>query len=160
MIRRICTYTHRESQNELEETMKVNRINNFNAGPAALPLAVLEEIQEGFLDFSGTGMSITEISHRSKEFDAIMDDTIARIVSSLEPEALLQCFLSWVNEIREHAELPVIAFDGKTLRHSFNGDRKTALHSVSAYAVEQGLVLAQKKSTGKKNEVATARRNG
>jgi phosphoserine aminotransferase len=79
MIGRICTYTHRESQNEVEETMKVNRIKNFNAGPAALPLAVLEEIQEGFLDFSGTGMSITEISHRSKEFDAIMDDTIARI---------------------------------------------------------------------------------
>jgi phosphoserine aminotransferase len=59
--------------------MKVNRINNFNAGPAALPLAVLEEIQENFLDFNGTGMSITEISHRSKEFDAVMNDAIARI---------------------------------------------------------------------------------
>ena len=59
--------------------MRVNRINNFNPGPAALPLSVLEEIQEGFLNFSGTGMSITEISHRSKEFDAVMDDTIARI---------------------------------------------------------------------------------
>jgi predicted transposase YbfD/YdcC len=49
----------------------------------------------------------------------------------------------------------VIAFDGKTLRHSFDGDRKNALHSVSAYAVEQGLVLAQCKSLSKKNEVST-----
>jgi phosphoserine aminotransferase len=79
MIGTICTYRHSEIKDEVEETMKVNRINNFNAGPAALPLAVLKEIQESFLDFKGTGMSITEISHRSKEFDAIMDDTIARI---------------------------------------------------------------------------------
>lgn len=59
--------------------MKIHRINNFNPGPAALPLAVLEEIQENFLDLNGSGMSIIEISHRSKEFDAIMIDTIARI---------------------------------------------------------------------------------
>ena len=84
-----------------------------------------------------------------------VDDTIARIISSLEPNALLTCFISWVNEIREDQGQPVIAFDGKTLRHSFDGDRKTALHSVSAYAVEQGLVLAQCKSKSKKNEVST-----
>ena len=84
-----------------------------------------------------------------------VDDTIARIISSLEPNALLTSFISWVNEIREDQGQPVIAFDGKTLRHSFDGDRKTALHSVSAYAVEQGLVLAQCKSKGKKNEVST-----
>ncbi len=54
------------------------RIYNFNAGPAALPLAVLEEIQASFLDFQGTGMSITEISHRSKPFDDIVNDAIAR----------------------------------------------------------------------------------
>ncbi|WP_373497941.1 3-phosphoserine/phosphohydroxythreonine transaminase [Desulfococcus sp.] len=58
--------------------MKENRIYNFNAGPAALPLPVLEEIQEGFLNFAGSGMSITEISHRSKWFDAVIEDAIAR----------------------------------------------------------------------------------
>lgn len=45
--------------------MKANRIFNFNAGPAALPLPVLEEIQESFLDFAGSGMSVTEVSHLS-----------------------------------------------------------------------------------------------
>ena len=54
------------------------RIYNFNAGPAALPLNVLEEIQASFLDFQGTGMSITEISHRSKPFDDVINDAVAR----------------------------------------------------------------------------------
>jgi phosphoserine aminotransferase len=54
------------------------RIYNFNAGPAALPQSVLEEIQASFLNFENTGMSITEISHRSPPFDAVVDDAIAR----------------------------------------------------------------------------------
>ncbi len=58
--------------------MKENRIYNFNAGPAALPLPVLEEIQANFLNFAGSGMSITEISHRSKWFDAVIEDAVAR----------------------------------------------------------------------------------
>lgn len=58
--------------------MAKDRINNFNAGPAALPLPVLEEIQESFLNFKDTGMSITEISHRSAPFDAVIDDAAAR----------------------------------------------------------------------------------
>ena len=59
------------------------RISNFNPGPAALPLAVLEEIQAEFLDFKGSGMSIVEISHRSKQFDQIMADTQALIKKHL-----------------------------------------------------------------------------
>ncbi len=55
-----------------------HRIYNFNAGPAALPLPVLEEIQEQFVDFKGTGMSITEVSHRSKWFDDVINDAVAR----------------------------------------------------------------------------------
>jgi phosphoserine aminotransferase len=58
--------------------MKTNRIFNFNPGPAALPLIVLEEIRESFLNFNGSGMSITEISHRSKEFEAVINDAVAR----------------------------------------------------------------------------------
>ncbi|MGD9162735.1 MAG: 3-phosphoserine/phosphohydroxythreonine transaminase, partial [Desulfobacteraceae bacterium] len=54
------------------------RIFNFNAGPSALPLPVLEEIKEEFLDFKGSGMSITEISHRSAAFDEVIETAIAR----------------------------------------------------------------------------------
>ncbi len=59
--------------------MTENRVYNFNAGPAALPLPVLEEIKNSFLNFSGSGMSITEISHRSKWFDDIINDAVARV---------------------------------------------------------------------------------
>ena len=58
--------------------MKAKRIYNFNPGPAALPLSVLEEIQENFFDFQGSGMSITEISHRSREFDDVINEAVDR----------------------------------------------------------------------------------
>ncbi len=55
-----------------------SRIHNFNPGPAALPLIVLNEIKDEFLDFKGSGMSITEISHRSAPFDAVLNDAVQR----------------------------------------------------------------------------------
>jgi phosphoserine aminotransferase len=58
--------------------MQYGRIHNFNAGPAALPLPVLEEIQKTFLNYAGSGMSVMEISHRSKPFEEILNDAIHR----------------------------------------------------------------------------------
>lgn len=54
------------------------RIHNFNAGPAALPLPVLEEVREHFLNFNNSGMSISEISHRSAGFENVLNDAIER----------------------------------------------------------------------------------
>ena len=56
----------------------VHRIHNFNAGPAAMPLPVLKQIQEELLDYKGGGMSVMEISHRSKPFDQIMEEVVTR----------------------------------------------------------------------------------
>lgn len=50
----------------------VNRVFNFSAGPAVLPLPVLEEAQRDLVSLPGVGMSILEISHRSKTFEAIL----------------------------------------------------------------------------------------
>jgi len=52
--------------------MSVQRIYNFSAGPAVLPLPVLEEAQRDLIALPGVGMSVMEISHRSKPFDEIM----------------------------------------------------------------------------------------
>jgi phosphoserine aminotransferase len=52
--------------------MSTKRVFNFNPGPATLPLSVLVKAQEELLDFKGTGMSVMEISHRSKEFEAVI----------------------------------------------------------------------------------------
>ena len=48
------------------------RVFNFNAGPGALPLPVLERIREELLDWRGSGMSVMEMSHRSPEFESII----------------------------------------------------------------------------------------
>jgi phosphoserine aminotransferase len=57
------------------------RIYNFSAGPAVLPLPVLEEAQRDLLELPGVGMSVMEISHRSKAFDAIIQGAEADLRS-------------------------------------------------------------------------------
>src|SRR6476646_9840031 len=57
----------------------VHRIHNFSAGPAVLPVSVLEEIQSDLVSLPGVGMSILEISHRSAAFEAILAQAEADI---------------------------------------------------------------------------------
>ena len=59
--------------------MEANRVYNFNPGPAIQPLEVLKEAQAAFLNFQGTGESIIEISHRAKEFEAVLNQGKADI---------------------------------------------------------------------------------
>jgi phosphoserine aminotransferase len=66
------------SANEKKGFIMENRVHNFNPGPAALPLPVLKEIKENFLNFSGSGMSIVETSHRSLLFDEVLNDAVNR----------------------------------------------------------------------------------
>jgi len=72
----------------------VKRVANFNAGPGALPLAVLERIREELLDWRGSGMSVMEMSHRSPEFEGINADAEARLRRLLAiPEEYAVIFL-------------------------------------------------------------------
>jgi len=57
----------------------VSRSHNFCAGPAALPLAVLERAREELLDWQGTGASVMELSHRSAEFISVMENAEASL---------------------------------------------------------------------------------
>ena len=52
----------------------MSRVYNFAAGPAVLPEEVLKEAAEEMLDYRGTGMSVMEMSHRSKAFEEIIQD--------------------------------------------------------------------------------------
>jgi phosphoserine aminotransferase len=87
-----------------EETSKVNssklsgttmkRAFNFNAGPGALPLSVLERVREELLDYRGTGMSVMEMSHRSPEFEEILADAEDRLRRLMQiPEEYAVVFL-------------------------------------------------------------------
>jgi phosphoserine aminotransferase len=60
----------------------VHRVHNFNAGPAAFPLAALERAQRELLDFEGTGMSVLEHSHRGKAYEAVHEEAI-RLLADL-----------------------------------------------------------------------------
>src|SRR5215210_4090697 len=62
----------RHSSLLLGEKKMTERIFNFSAGPAVLPVPVLEEAQRELVTLPGVGMSIMEISHRSKTFDEII----------------------------------------------------------------------------------------
>jgi phosphoserine aminotransferase len=75
-------------------TRGVKRAFNFNAGPATLPLAVLERVREELLDHQGSGMSVMEMSHRSPEYEAINAKTEAGLRKLLSiPEDYAVLFL-------------------------------------------------------------------
>ena len=58
--------------------------HNFNAGPSILPQEVLEKAAQAILDFNGSGLSLLSISHRTKEFEAVMDEAKALFRELLE----------------------------------------------------------------------------
>ena len=55
----------------------MSRAYNFSAGPAVLPLEVLQDAQKDLVDYKGCGMSVMEMSHRGKDYDAIHQEAIA-----------------------------------------------------------------------------------
>ena len=73
----------------------MRRIFNFSAGPAILPVSVLEEASRGVLDINGTGMSILEVSHRGKVYDPIHAQAQANLLSTLglSPDDYAVCLL-------------------------------------------------------------------
>lgn len=60
-------------------TVTTKRAFNFNAGPSALPLEVLQKAQAELVDFKGTGMSVMELSHRSAAFEEVHNEAIANL---------------------------------------------------------------------------------
>ncbi len=72
----------------------------------------------------------------------------------MNPEALQRCFLAWVDQIVEATGAQVIAIDGKSIKGSYDRNKKqSALHVVSAWASEHRLMLGQVKVANKSNEI-------
>jgi predicted transposase YbfD/YdcC len=81
-------------------------------------------------------------------------DTFNRVLRLLEPVQFQACFLSWMQAVAEATQGEVVAIDGKRLRRSFDkGTAKRAIHMVSAWATENGVVLGQRKVDAKSNEI-------
>jgi len=87
-------------------------------------------------------------------------DVYRRVLAALKPDAFQACFANWLKSLREAAqagsgiEQPILAVDGKTLRRSHNRSQGLgALHSVSVWASDCGLTLAQVATDEKSNEI-------
>lgn len=74
--------------------MKKQRAHNFNAGPAVMPEPVLEQLRDEMLNYAGSGMSVMEMSHRSKGFEGIRDRAEADLRTLLNiPDSYSVLFL-------------------------------------------------------------------
>ncbi len=85
----------------------MTRVHNFNAGPSAIPLPVLELAQKEMLDFAGSGMSIMEHSHRGKVFEAVHNEAIALLRELLDiPEGYDVLFMQG-GASQQFAQIPM-----------------------------------------------------
>ena len=80
------------------------------------------------------------------------NDTFGRIFSLIKPDALQECFSSWLESITKVNEGEIIAIDGKTLRRSHDSN-KSAAHILNAMATESGLCIGQLATEEKSNEI-------
>lgn len=81
-------------------------------------------------------------------------DTFNRVFSIIDPDKFSDCFISWTQAISEEVDGDIIAFDGKTLRHSFDSATGTsAIHVMNAWSSANDFCLGQMKVDGKSNEI-------
>jgi len=95
---------------------------NFYAGPAILPQEVMKKAQEELLDFNGIGLSIMEISHRSKDFEAVITTAEAKIRSLLGvPENYTVLFLQGGASL-QFGMIPMNLLKGKKADYVHTGE--------------------------------------
>ena len=70
----------------------MSRAFNFSAGPAVLPMEVLEEAAAACVNYNNTGMSVMEMSHRSKEYDAIFKEAQADCLKIMNLSPMIMRF--------------------------------------------------------------------
>ena len=89
----------------------MQRVYNFSAGPSMLPVPVLEKAAAQMLDYEGTGMSVMEMSHRSKEYQAIIDETEADLRKLMEIPDVTVC---------PHGRPVAMELSKRNIDHQFN----------------------------------------
>jgi phosphoserine aminotransferase len=92
----------------------MSRVWNFSAGPAVLPLEVLEQVRDEMLDWHGCGMSVMEMSHRGKEFTGIIEQAEADLRELLAVPANYRILFMQGGAIAENAIIPLNLLGDKT----------------------------------------------
>jgi len=110
-----------------------------------------------FVDMADFGKAKTDwLRERlDLEYGIPSHDTFGRVFSLIDPEAFRACFIDWTQAISEAVGGDMIAFDGKTLRHSFDtAAGLSAIHVMNAWSSANDFCLAQMKVDGKSNEIS------
>jgi phosphoserine aminotransferase len=113
----------------------MSRVFNFSAGPAAIPDAVLDRIRDDIPDWNGTGMSVMEVSHRSKDFVAVAEKAEQDLRSLLAvPDDYSVLFLQGGATL-QFAMVPLnLAAEGDTVDYALTGSwSKKAIAEASRY---------------------------
>jgi phosphoserine aminotransferase len=136
----------------LKKTMsETDRVYNFSAGPAVLPLPVLKKAQEELLCLSGAGASVLEVSHRSKPFEAIIEDAEANIRKLLRvPDHYRVLFLQG-GALLQFAMIPINLLQGKSADYVITG-------SWSKKAFSEGKLVGNVKSVWDGKELSYKRK--
>jgi len=123
-----------------------------------LAIAILAVIcgAEGWTDIEEFGKSkfdwLKTILHLPNGIPS--HDTFGRVFSLLDPDAFERCFLAWVEELVDVTGEHGLHIDGKTLRHSFDAaSSKAAIHMISVWSSKAEMVLSQRATDDKSNEI-------
>jgi predicted transposase YbfD/YdcC len=111
---------------------------------------------ETFVDFADFGQAkepwlrtFLELPHGIPSHD-----TFGRVFAAIDPQQFAECFSQWTQGLRRSFAQEIVAIDGKTVRRSHDRRKgQSAIHMVSAWASENGLVLGQIKTAEKSNEI-------
>jgi len=79
--------------------------------------------------------------------------SIGRIIRGIKAESIISCFIAWSNDLRNKEGKEHISFDGKVIRGSKHGDKINALQFMTAMVVDSGLIIYQKETDSKTNEI-------
>jgi phosphoserine aminotransferase len=99
----------------------MTRVANFNPGPAALPLPVLERARDELIEFQGTGMSIMEHSHRGKAYEAVHDEAIALLTELAGVPATHQVLFMQGGASAQFAIVPMNFLHGRSADYLHTG---------------------------------------
>ena len=126
----------------------MQRIFNFSAGPATLPLPVLHQVQEELVNFRGQGMSLMEMSHRSKTFDEVLNEAASLILDIMGFSDDYQVVFMQGGATGQFAAVPLnLSVDGKVGEYVDSGSWAIKAYKEAVQLGKPARVVASSKSS-------------
>jgi len=122
----------------------MGRIYNFSAGPAMLPLEVLQEVQNEMLDYNNSGMSVMEMSHRSKTYEKILNDAIIDLKDILNIPDNYKVIFVQGGASQQFAAIPMNLMKNKKADYILTGEFSTKAYNEAKLFGEARVIASSK----------------